>query len=275
MDSLRRACTLGGMLVLGAGLTSCASFKKEKTGAELRKEGYEALLKTVKPGMYRRQLYAVLPPCRTPLAEPPSMKPLVHTEDGWSTKTDAHMECHDLDDECFLVVYYQLRNGREYGFPQSAIDPPPPKRDKGSVQITPDIAHVCGFLPMSESVPFRKGQPHSKENPDDIIVSTLGVFSRAVPVPNFGSQYIQFPFQRPGARIGRPLSVGVGEHTGSTETRAYHEPNEYLTPKSGIRLRWGSFKLKLYLKLIEMRTPKPPPPLPMIAHPSEHGRSGP
>jgi len=156
MVSMMRAAVVVWML--GAGLTSCASFKKEKSGAELRKEGYEALLKTVKPGMYRRQLYAVLPPYKKPLAKPPLEGTVVALQLYW-----AHQEKHELDEECHLMVHYQLKTGREY----------PTKRrvEKGMWPSTIDellSATALGSPTNDRTVP-------SKENPDDIILSVSKV----------------------------------------------------------------------------------------------------
>lgn len=244
-------------------LLSCASFKKEKSGAELRKEGYEALLKTVKPGMYRRQLYAVLPPFRAPLAKPPTMLPLVLTEDGKSTKTDAHMECHELDDELFLAVYYQLKNAREYGFTQSVIDPMPPTRRTGertgSIFITPDVVTCAILRPTHEWFPFRGHRPVSKENPDDIIVARMGVFSRSIPVPELSEVHIQFPFQKPDARIGRPLWTAGAVQQGRSAARNYHEPHEQPTHRTRLGLWWRSLGSRLKIYILERSLPTIPP----------------
>lgn len=144
-------------LMLGAGLTSCASFKKEQSGAELRKEGYEALLKTVKPGMYRRQLYAVLPPYKKPMARPPViggrifMLPSIPGREGYL----AHQEKHELDEECWVIVNYQLRDGKEY--------PPPPQSKSLSLD---------SLISKPKRTPLVM---RSKENPDDIIYSVSAV----------------------------------------------------------------------------------------------------
>jgi hypothetical protein len=194
---LLRACCIFGVAVMG--LASCSSFTKEKSGAEVRKEGYAALLKTVKPGMYRRQLYAVLPPQETPLSVPPLLMAVAYTGSTASPLFRPHMECHHLDEECYLIVFYQLKKGAEYGLRDitsrkalsSALD---------STDTTPDSS--------SEWIPFRKGQPPSKENPDDIILSVSGIhFTNGAPgkllIPATGS-----PIQEEGELFGRGM---VGE----------------------------------------------------------------
>ena len=67
MKLASRLCALG---LLAFSLGACSS---DKTGAALRKEGYDAILKNIKPGMHRRQLYALLPPARKPTAYPPRL----------------------------------------------------------------------------------------------------------------------------------------------------------------------------------------------------------
>lgn len=177
-------------LMLGAGLTSCASFKKEQSGAELRKEGYEALLKTVKPGMYRRQLYAVLPPCEKPMALSPQFSGRLFSAPIFNE----HMEWHRLDEECLLQVRYQLKDQRDYpsrtgSFPKTrALDP------RSTVNEGPKI-------PEGKRVP-------SKENPDDILTSIssvqLSTGAQDFPVITVTTS----PWQETGNIYGRkPLSV--------------------------------------------------------------------
>ncbi|WP_147263194.1 hypothetical protein [Roseimicrobium gellanilyticum] len=184
-------------LLLGAGLTSCASFKKEKSGAELRKEGYDALLKTVKPGMYRRQLYAVLPPHKKPTAQPPSVCAFAGVLMYW-----AHHERHELDPECHLEVSYQLKNGNEY------------KRRKRSMHGTPvnlSSMHpitldTIGKLLMEASAQtqFADGETNSKENPDDIILSVSKVHLKDEHPAEFGiPAYTIHPTQEHGVKFGR------------------------------------------------------------------------
>jgi hypothetical protein len=169
MVSMMRAAVV--VLVLGAGFTSCASFKKEKSGAELRKEGYDALLKTVKPGMYRRQLYAVLPPCEKPKAQPPRVCGVAGILMYW-----AHQERHQMDPDCYLDVHYQLKNGNEYRKLKAA---PTPRTTKAStrkpVPLTPDSIDALLTAEARELTDFVEDEVPSKENPDDIIISISGV----------------------------------------------------------------------------------------------------
>jgi hypothetical protein len=164
-----QACFISSVAVMG--LASCSSFTKEKSGAEIRKEGYAALLKTVKPGMYRRQLYAVLPPCEKPMAKPPSVCGVAGV-----LMYFAHAETHKLDTECHLRVAYQLKNGDEYKTSKTA----PPRRSKARASkqagsITPDSIDALLFAEVSIETPFVTGRTPSRENPDDIIMSISDV----------------------------------------------------------------------------------------------------
>lgn len=153
-------------LMLGAGLTSCASFKKEQSGAELRKEGYEAILNTVKPGMYRRQLYAVLPPYKKPMARPPM---LIDTKGFFL----AHNERHMLDPECYFLIHYQPKDGNEYrkhkwNEPRSDI-----RSANKSIDglLTEAIRKARGGDGSWAKFEFTRPEVLSEENPDDIILA--------------------------------------------------------------------------------------------------------
>lgn len=143
--------------VFACSLVSCATFTKEKSGAELRKEGYEILLQTVKPGMYRRQLYAVLPPYKKPAARPP-FPGSVYGLQFFS----AHQEKHALDEECHLVVHYQLKNRGEY--------PSEGRLVKGKLPTIDELLYsTSAVYPVIDWI------VPSKENPNDIILSVSGV----------------------------------------------------------------------------------------------------
>lgn len=185
--------------VCGVGCTSCASFQKEKSGAELRKEGYEALLRTVKPGMYRRQLYAVLPPHETPLSVPPLLMAVAYTGSTASPLFRPHMECHFMDEECYAVVFYQLENGSEYGLRDIA-----PRH--GTMPDSIDFAPSK----LSDWIPFGKGKSPSKENPDDIVLDVSPVhLTRKAPdrlqIPATAS-----PLQEEGKLFGRKIAIEPG-----------------------------------------------------------------
>ncbi len=178
--------------VLGAGLTSCASFQKEKSGAELRKEGYEVLLKTVKPGMYRRQLYAVLPPCEKPKALSPQFSGRFFSAPFFNE----HMEWHRLDEECLLLVKYQLKNQREYPSRTGSFPKTQAPDHRSTVNEGPRILE-------GKRVP-------SKENLDDIITSISPV-QLSTGTPNFPvMSFTTSPWQEAGNVHGRKPLVASG-----------------------------------------------------------------
>ena len=176
--------------VLACGLASCASFKKEKSGAELRKEGYEALLKAVKPGMYRRQLYAVLPPYKMPMARPPFPGAFAGLQLYY-----AHLEKHELDEECWLAVRYQIKNGKEY-----------PEQEPVATGKRP--ATIDELLVATELLdpPLHRKVP-SRENPDDIILSISSVCPKDRPFSDFYSEDTSNPTQEHGWKFGRKMEI--------------------------------------------------------------------
>lgn len=184
-------------LVFGAGFTSCANFQKENSGAELRKEGYEALLKTVKPGMYRRQLYAVLPPCEKPKAKPPSLFGVAGVGLYW-----AHREKHQLDPECYLEVCYQLKKGDEYQKRKTPSLRGPKVSSRKPVALNPDS--IDGLLSAQALVTqdFVEGEVPSKENPGDIIMSISGVHLASNPERKIFLELTPNPTQENGFIFG-------------------------------------------------------------------------
>jgi hypothetical protein len=179
------------------GLASCSSFTKDKSGAEIRKEGYNALLKTVKPGMYRRQLYAVLPPHGKPVARPPDLFAFVSVP-----VYGAHQETHVLDDECYVTVHYQLKDGKEYTRPTRGTRGPTRSGTKANTPITPDSIDQL----LEEATLLARHEMPSRENADDIIISVSEVHistasPRIVEMPTMTG----FPTQEHGVKFGRPI----------------------------------------------------------------------
>jgi hypothetical protein len=142
----------------------------------LRKEGYDSIVKNIKPGMHRRQLYALLPPMRKPQAEPPRMWDFVG-----SLQYTEHVETHELDDECHLMVSYQLKDGSEYLTPSSLLAQ---RRAKKGHSLTPDSIDICPPIVVKpdgidkllkqlgiEAPKFKTGPVPSMENPDDIVTA--------------------------------------------------------------------------------------------------------
>ncbi|QIF01160.1 hypothetical protein [Roseimicrobium sp. ORNL1] len=201
MVSMMRAAVAA--VLCGAGFTSCASFQKEKSGAELRKEGYEALLKTVKAGMYRRQLYAVLPPCEKPKAQPPSFCGI-----GGVTMYWAHQETHKLDPECHLTVCYQLKNGGEYRrrneWALRTTKPPATK----PFALTPDTIDALLKAEAFVLTEFAEDEVPSKENPDDIIMSISGVHLTSPLSKQIPMEITISPTQQQGFILGRRTEKG-------------------------------------------------------------------
>lgn len=173
---------------MAAGLVSCSGLTRERSGAELRKEGYDMLVKTVKPGMYRRQLYAVLPPFKKPMAKPAQQWGVA----GLLTYTP-HQEVHELDEECRLVIDYQLKNGGEYKDP----------REKNWGR---DPRTIDELMDMFASIAASRVPP--KQNPDDIITSISEVLLKAEPSPppNYGGTVS--PTQEHGVLFGREPAAG-------------------------------------------------------------------
>lgn len=186
-----RLLTLCLAFAVTAGLASCSSLTREKSSVELRKEGYETLLKKVKPGMYRRQLYAVLPSYRKPIARPPVVggTPFMLPCPPDRYPHWAHQELHKLDDECWLVVNYQLKDGNEY--------PAPPEPRNGT--------SIDGLLTKAMS-PSPPRMTHSRENPDDIIFSISNVCQKSKATEASDFQFsTHVPTQEQGILFGRAL----------------------------------------------------------------------
>ena len=160
------------MFVLGAGLISCDPAGGGKVQPESSKQHYETLLKTVKPRMSRRELYAVLPPHTTPAAFPAAFSGRAYSAGLYY----AHQEKHELDEAYFLVVEYQVRTESDYEKPAREAAAKVPLKTKTGLEF--------------EGLPVR-----SMENPDDIIERISLVQIAATPAQFYGRSMTSFPYQ--------------------------------------------------------------------------------
>ena len=96
-------------LVVMLSLASCA-MPPDPLAAQ--RKVYEERLKKIEPGMTRRQLYALLPPCRTPTADPPVLRQIVSLP-MFTLLTEEH----PLDENFTLHVEYRLAHLKEYPDP--------------------------------------------------------------------------------------------------------------------------------------------------------------
>jgi hypothetical protein len=199
---MRMAVTLGTCCVLALSLGTCSSYK---TGVELRKEGYDEIARSIKPGMHRRQLYALLPPMRKPVADPPFAFP-IHSLPGPSVYQ--HRERHELDEECHLIVHYQLKDEPEHTY----------RRAKKPAATTPESidALLAAITLPSPSTP-------SKENPNDIIVHISRTFVEPQRIPDS---------TEPAVRSRRaPLPAMPFEALAEPPSRKMHQLSESPLPK--------------------------------------------
>ena len=86
-------------------LPSCASSPRNPLAA--RQRAYARLASFLKPGMTRRQLYALLPPQRTPTYTV-SASPLAPGISFFPSPFDYRVETHPLDPDFYLSVSYLL-----------------------------------------------------------------------------------------------------------------------------------------------------------------------
>jgi hypothetical protein len=109
-----------------------------------RRIAYQRLLRYIEPGMTRRQLYALLPPARTPLAVPPQFAAVIGTV-CYTPQT----EQHPLDDKFSLSVEYRPADVR--AFPKFRLTPkwideflfpksPPPKPRPSRQNLDDELA---------------------------------------------------------------------------------------------------------------------------------------
>lgn len=89
-----------------------------------RERAYERLLSFIEPGMTRRQLYALLPPRRTPVAHWSGPITMSGVYGGGLGLDLTYSERHELDRQFFLLVQYRLADPRE--FPRLRVDIPKP-----------------------------------------------------------------------------------------------------------------------------------------------------
>ncbi|WP_038166216.1 hypothetical protein [Verrucomicrobium sp. BvORR106] len=145
--------------VFAVTMVSCASTQETD-----RQKGYGELAECIKPGMYRRQLYAVLPPMEKPVATPVA----VAAYSIWTYPFEK--ETHRLDPEHFLEVTYYVRNplGRTSSKPKRSSKVP-----------SPDT--IDGFIEDAFGPPSKPGP--SKESPDDVIASISPVQFKRQPLP--------------------------------------------------------------------------------------------
>jgi hypothetical protein len=96
------------IIALAALLPSCA-LTPERREQVARQKHYEQLLARVKPGMTRRQLYAILPPIGVPIATPPQCSAII----GFAHFTPL-METHLLDADFSLRTQFRVAKVSEY-----------------------------------------------------------------------------------------------------------------------------------------------------------------
>jgi hypothetical protein len=145
--------------VFAGTLVSCRSTQETD-----RQKDYDELAECIKPGMYRRQLYAVLPPMEKPVATPVR----VAVDSIWTHPLEK--EKHRLDPEHLLEVTYYAKN------PLGRTSSPPKRSSKVRIPDTID-----GFLEDAFSPPGKPGP--SKESPDDVIAWISPVQFKRRPLP--------------------------------------------------------------------------------------------
>lgn len=145
--------------VFAGAMVSCTSTQETD-----RQKGYGELAECIKPGMYRRQLYAVLPPMEKPLATPFP----VAVASMWTYPFNK--EKHRLDPEHFLEVTYYARN---------PLGSTPSKPKRSSKVRSPGT--IDGLIEDVFGPPGKPGP--SKESPDDVIASISPVQFNRCPLP--------------------------------------------------------------------------------------------
>lgn len=145
--------------VFAGAIVSCTSTQETD-----RQKGYGELAECIKPGMYRRQLYAVLPPMEKPVTVPI----LTALASVWTHPFEK--EKHRLDPEHFLEVTYYARN------PLGRTSSPSKRSSKVRTPDTIDGLLEDAFGPSSKPGP-------SKESPDDVIASISRVQFERRPLP--------------------------------------------------------------------------------------------
>ena len=130
-------------------LSGCVTSARDPLAA--RRHEYKRLLSFIEPSMTRRQLYALLPPCRTPGAKPPSLFSIISF-----VQYSPHTEQHLLDRDFSLYVQYRLANLKEYPLPPFA----PGRRNNPTID---DIIFGGTQLMATPS-------PPSRQNPNDELI---------------------------------------------------------------------------------------------------------
>ena len=88
-------------------LTSCAS--PPRTDLDLRSDAYKKILSMIEVGMTRKQLYALFPPMRRPIAKPPRITSIC----GGFVDFVSHRELYPLDRDFGILVTYRLATTNE------------------------------------------------------------------------------------------------------------------------------------------------------------------
>ena len=127
-----------------------------------RRQAYERILKNIQPGMTRRQLYALLPPQRTPEVE---------TQPGFpSPGTQFHREWYPLDRDFCVMADYHLANSRDYVFYNNAFLKRNCSARKGKPHPTAAEIDALLFPRSGDYKPVCYRSVRSRENLDDEIM---------------------------------------------------------------------------------------------------------
>lgn len=165
-----RTAILTAATMLTIGISGCQNVIDLNKSDDLqrhkgqRERAYRHLASLVKPGMLRRQLYALLPPKDTPLATPPGIESIIGVA-IFST----HRERHLLDSDFCLEVYYRIDNPKEYGIELRRGKPKalPPSTQPNSID-----ALLASPPTNIEGVEWSHGKTvPSCQNPNDVIVA--------------------------------------------------------------------------------------------------------
>lgn len=164
-----RIVILTATMILTIGMTGCQNVINLSKSDDLqshkdqRERAYRRLVGFVKPGMLRRQLYALLPPKDTPMATPPGIEHII----GMAIFS-THRERHLLDSDFCLEVYYQIDNPKEYGIElrkskQKALQPSNQPNSIDALLASPPT--------IIDGVEWSHGKKvPSRQNPNDVIV---------------------------------------------------------------------------------------------------------
>ena len=140
---------LPAMVALVA-FSGCASKSSDPLAA--RRKAYQRLASFLEPGMTRRQLYALLPPAKRPMAQS-----CISTSGAFPPACMMDREWYPLDQNLTLQVSYRLANPREYPVTSSSKFPAHPTPKEIDALLFPRL------------VP-------SRENPNDVLLERPHVF---------------------------------------------------------------------------------------------------